>query len=564
MVKLTNRRKTQDYVYDISLDGTFVNALGENVCHNTDGFNFSKFFIKDLDKRHYVGKGLNREVQKGKEYTGFKADVAEFNDLFMRGKMGLGIDEVIYSSINIKRKNYSDLLLNEKTGELEKKLVGNSIKSKKMPVYIEKFLDKAIDMLLRKQGQSFLEYYYDYIEKIYNYQIPLRDIASKGKIKKTLEEYVADCETLTKSGAKKARQAWYELLLREEPRRHVDIADVIYYINTGKKHGDSDAKKLTDYYTESNGEKIKLTKEVTRSFDKFKKKGKELIKKIENKEQVDKEEKDTFLIVNSEGKYELKYTKLEILTKEGKNRQYLNSPECYEAVKYNNIYSQNTIILNCKLLKNEIIEAENDTFCDEETEYNSEKYIVMLNKRITPLLVCFKPEIRSKILITNPLNRQAFTEEESELDSGHPLKAEDQDTYEALMTPNRQEMEFWTKVNEEPPFIKEIGMDWEKMKKDFYELLEKEKDSKFQAINTKYIAAVEHLSNDEIEDFVESSKIPDSIAKYVYINSDMGDLNFYFKEIPDMSPTCYRYVGDINYELMAHNNAKSFEDEMEI
>lgn len=25
-------------VYDISLDGTFVNALGMNVLHNTDGF----------------------------------------------------------------------------------------------------------------------------------------------------------------------------------------------------------------------------------------------------------------------------------------------------------------------------------------------------------------------------------------------------------------------------------------------------------------------------------------------------------------------------------------------
>ena len=54
------------------------------------------------------------------------------------------------------------------------------------------------------------------------------------------------------------------------------------------------------------------------------------------------------------------------------------------------------------------------------------------------------------------------------------------------------------------------------------------------------------------------------MAKYIYINSDMGDLNFYFKEIPDMSPTCYRYVGDINYELMAHNNAKSFNDEMNL
>ena len=32
---------TDDYVYDISLDGTVVNPLGLNIVSNTDGFNFS-------------------------------------------------------------------------------------------------------------------------------------------------------------------------------------------------------------------------------------------------------------------------------------------------------------------------------------------------------------------------------------------------------------------------------------------------------------------------------------------------------------------------------------------
>ena len=32
--------KDNEYVYDISLDGTFVNALGSNIMSNTDGFNF--------------------------------------------------------------------------------------------------------------------------------------------------------------------------------------------------------------------------------------------------------------------------------------------------------------------------------------------------------------------------------------------------------------------------------------------------------------------------------------------------------------------------------------------
>ena len=68
------------------------------------GFNFElpKKYRYTKDKP-YVGKGLNREVKLGKEYTGFEADVAEFNDLYMGGvhseigkpKMGLGIDEIV-------------------------------------------------------------------------------------------------------------------------------------------------------------------------------------------------------------------------------------------------------------------------------------------------------------------------------------------------------------------------------------------------------------------------------------------------------------------------------------
>ena len=39
-MNVIKKGKTEDYVYDISLDGTVVNALGMNMLHNTDGFNF--------------------------------------------------------------------------------------------------------------------------------------------------------------------------------------------------------------------------------------------------------------------------------------------------------------------------------------------------------------------------------------------------------------------------------------------------------------------------------------------------------------------------------------------
>ena len=52
---------------------------------------------------------MSRETVEGKEYTGFEADVAEFNDLYMKNfhyngreqnYMGLGIDEIVSSTIN--------------------------------------------------------------------------------------------------------------------------------------------------------------------------------------------------------------------------------------------------------------------------------------------------------------------------------------------------------------------------------------------------------------------------------------------------------------------------------
>lgn len=214
----------------------------EPIVGDTDGFNLKMpDYQRFTEENPYIGKGLNRNVVEGKEYVGVFGDVAEFNDLFMRNKMGLGIDEFADGTINISRKNYCDKFSDGKV-----KLVGNTIKSKKMPTYIEKFIDNGIKLLLNNKGKEFLESYYDYIEKIYNYRIPLKEIASKGKIKKSIEEYKKDCYTLTKAGRPKNRQVWYELVIQEG--ENPDIGDVIYYINTGdgkKKNSYKDVEKKT-------------------------------------------------------------------------------------------------------------------------------------------------------------------------------------------------------------------------------------------------------------------------------------------------------------------------------
>ena len=165
-MKSINLNRTDGYVWDISLDGTFVNALGCNVVSNTDGFNFKmpKTF-RYTKENPYISTGKGRNTVEGKEYIGVEADVAEFEDLYLNqpfnngiNKMGLGIDEFCPATINFSRKNYADLLENGKT-----KKVGNTIKSRRMSGYIEKFLDSGIDLLLAGNGQKFLEDYYEYI-----------------------------------------------------------------------------------------------------------------------------------------------------------------------------------------------------------------------------------------------------------------------------------------------------------------------------------------------------------------------------------------------------------------
>lgn len=457
-----------------------------------------------------MGKGLGRNVKEGKAYTKVEADVAEFEDMFLNTcynggwqRYGLDIDEYISSSINLSRKNYGDRLPDNST-----KKVGNTIKSRKMSGYLEKFIDEGVDLLLRGNGYKFLSNYYDYIEKIYNYQIPIKDIASKGNIKKTIKDYIADCKTLTKAGSKKSRQAWYELVIKENV--NVNVSDTIYYINTGTKKGHTDVKRVTHYYAyNESGEKTEITKEI---------------------EKLYKEQDKTSLDY-------VKKTRLE-LAKE----------------KYgNNAFDEDEIILNCKLVPNEILDKEEDVLCSdyEGLEYNVEKYIDQFNKRITPLLVCFHPDIRSKILITNPKDRLFFTEEQSKLVSGYPNKEEDQDTFEALMTPERKEIEFWTKINEIPPFVKECNIDWDNLVENYKKEIEEEQNELFKNENEKYLEAIESITNKEIEEFENEGKIPTAISSIMTLGTDM---RLYFKKIPNKTPSTGGFIfDDISFDYLEKN-----------
>lgn len=494
------RKNIDANVYDISLDGTFVNALGMNVLHNTDGFNFQMPPTFRFTKENpYISSGLGRNTEKDKAYVGVEADVAEFEDMYLNSpfkeggvnKMGLGIDEFCPATINFSRKNYADLLENGKT-----KKVGNTIKSRRMSGYIEKFLDDGIDLLLQGNGHQFLENYYSYIDKIYNFQIPLRDIASKGKIKKTVEQYIKDCNTLTKSGSKKSRQAWYELVIQEGVK--VDLNDTIYYVNTGTKKSETDVKRITHQYIKLNGEVVEVDSKV-----------KNALVKLEHGEDCD--------------------------------IKLLPSKAIKEIIKKYLVREEDEIILNCKLVPAEIIESDDDVLCTEEIEYNVVKYIEQFNKRIKPLLVCFSSDIRDKILIQNPSERQYFTQEQCLLVSGQPNKESDQDTYDHMMALERKEIEYWLSINEIPPFVKECGIDWDGLIEEYNKTLEKEKDIIFQEENAKYLAVINNITKVDVEEFEEEGALPSALSSIVTLGSDM---RFRFIKLPDMTPSTGGYVFD--------------------
>lgn len=230
---------------------------------------------------------INEMWQYG-DKTGIQALIELFNDTEMpKPYMAVDDDGESISCFNLSRINYATLswAKDKKTKEeyQKVKLTGNSIKSKALPEYIEEFIDKGLKLIMEGKGKEFVEYYQSYAEDIRYMQIPLKKIASKGKVKQTLKSYKN--RGTDKNGREKGKQAHMELLIKEreeiaikkfEEHKHdigfegneeklsvddkmkliidymppePELDSVVYYVNTGyvKSHGDS--KEIKDKET---------------------------------------------------------------------------------------------------------------------------------------------------------------------------------------------------------------------------------------------------------------------------------------------------------------------------
>jgi DNA polymerase elongation subunit (family B) len=349
MITCTGRQYLRQMVKFFTKKGYIATVL------DTDGCNFS--LPPNVEDRVYIGRGINPQIVKDKEYKGYDADVAEFNDVFMKSPMFLDCDGTWKSCINLARKNYATMEHNGKV-----KLTGNSIKSKKLPLYIEDFLDKGINLLLEGNGQEFVEWYYEYLTKIYTKEIPLMKIAQRAKVKLSIKDYIDRSKQTTKSGGAMSRMAHMELAIKHNLK--VNLGDVIYYVNNGTKASHGDVQKKKD-----------------------------------------------------------------------------------------------EIALNCYMLDtNDIENTPNMT-----GDYNVPRAITTFNKRIEPLLIVFKEEIRNTLLVDNPEKRSFYTKGQCELINGIPFESEDQDTIEDLLTITEQELKYWESIGLDANHIYDLADEgWER------------------------------------------------------------------------------------------------------
>jgi hypothetical protein len=121
-----------------------------------------------------------------------------------------------------------------------------------------------------------------------------------------------------------------------------------------------------------------------------------------------------------------------------------------EFLKTHGIQMPNDFIeVNCYMIPEKDIQDNPDMLGD----YNVPRYLNNFNKRIEPLLVVFKPEIREDILIEDPKDRQYFTKSQCEMVNGFPLKESGQDKFDEVMTLSDGEVVFWNRVGRDPFFM---------------------------------------------------------------------------------------------------------------
>jgi len=118
------------------------------------------------------------------------------------------------------------------------------------------------------------------------------------------------------------------------------------------------------------------------------------------------------------------------------------------------------VVVNCYMLDKDILDNNPDLTGD----YNVPRAMVTFNKRIEPLMVVFKDEVRNGLIVNEPDKRGIFTSSQCELINGHPLSEGDQDRLkEDVLDITEAELRYWEKRGLDPNYMYELAEEgWDK------------------------------------------------------------------------------------------------------
>ena len=339
--------------------------------------------------------------------TGMSALIEKYNkEEMIPPYMSVDNDGEFISCLNLARINYATLALakDKKSGEMKEKikLTGNTIKSKVMPGYIQDFLDKGFDLILHGKGQEFVEYYYDYVDDLRYTRIPLKKIATKNRIKSTLNAYRKRGKD--KNGRVKAKQAHMELIIEER----TNLAEELF-------------------------EKYKDSLVFTKAIEKL-------------------TPEDKYKLVSTYMPPEPALDSVLYQVNTGYLKSHGNSSRIKDKTTGKERYAS-TLISADDILNNP----------DMTKEYNVAKYLDAFNKRVATILVGFDEHVQKTLLskivkkkvkdelgnirIDEVVTKHAYNPDEL------ILKNFDKDTFDEAMYLEDREVEFWNKTGYDPRLV---------------------------------------------------------------------------------------------------------------
>ena len=395
----------------------------------TDGINFS---IPKFTKIKFTNEGTNEGMDEGiidemwqyNGKNGIRALIEKFNTEAFKGDyMSVDNDGEFVAALNLSRINYALLSIekDKETGEVKEKLkrTGNTIKSKTMPEYAEEFYINGLNMLLRGKGVEFVDYYNDYVEKIYKKEIPLKKIASKSKVKMTTNNYFN--RGVDKNGRLKGKQAYMELIIEQRSKI---------------------AHKLFEEYRERNN--------------------------LDDAEVLKMSETEKFKLITDYMPPEPELDSYVYYVNTGYRKSHGDTKLLKDKIT-------GEWRIACSLIKKSDLEENPDMTGD----YNVEKYLDAFNKKVKSILIGFDPEIRGRILAKIVRKKEkdesgkSVEDEKLVINEFLPgeltLKNYDSDSFDESMYIEDRELLFWSKTGFDPRLVWD-GFKTHENKEIYYEI----------------------------------------------------------------------------------------------